>query len=69
VLRRHVEKVVSDEKKWMITPEGLDFIFDSAEIGPPGAGAANVIVPYAAIRQVIRSGEQLDALAAHGSYN
>ena len=68
VLRWHVENVVSDEKKWMITPEGLDFIFDSTEIGPPGAGQTNVIVPYAVIRQVIRPSGPLAAFAAHGPY-
>ena len=54
LLRLHVENVLGDEKKWTITPEGLDFIFDSAEIGPPGAGEANVIVPYSVIKRVIR---------------
>src|SRR2546423_3727065 len=63
LLRLHVEKVVGDEKKWMITPEGLDFIFDSTEFGPPGAGETNVVVPYAALRQVIRPDGPLAAFA------
>ena len=49
-----VEHVVGDEAKWMITPDGLELIFDSLEIGPPGAGPTRVIVPYAVLRQVIR---------------
>ncbi|HEX3227543.1 MAG TPA: DUF3298 and DUF4163 domain-containing protein [Pyrinomonadaceae bacterium] len=53
-LQFSVEHVVGDENKWMITPEGLALIFDSAEIGPPGAGHATVVVPYGALRRVIR---------------
>lgn len=62
-LRLHVENVVGDEQKWLITPDGLDFIFDSAEIGPPGAGETQVIVPYATLRQVIRPDGPLAAFA------
>ena len=68
-LRLDVENVIGDEKKWMITPEGLDFIFDSTEIGPPGAGATNVIVPYAAIGEAIRPDGPLATFAARGPHN
>jgi len=47
----------------------LDFIFDSAEIGPPGAGATNVIVPYAAIGEAIRPDGPLATFAARGPHN
>jgi hypothetical protein len=54
LLSLHVEHVVGDDDKWMITREGLDIIFDSQEIGPPGAGETQVIVPYSILRRVIR---------------
>ena len=63
LMQQHVEHVVGDDDKWKITPEGLDLIFDSMEIGPPGAGATNVIVPYAALRQIIRPDGPLAAFA------
>jgi len=53
-LQLSVDHVVGDEETWMIAPEGLNLIFDSAEIGPPGAGHATVVVPYGSLRQVIR---------------
>lgn len=53
-LRFHVERVVGDDKKWMITPDGLDIIFDSAELGPPGAGETQVIVPFSVLKPVVR---------------
>jgi hypothetical protein len=43
-LSQHVENVVGDEKKWGSTPDGLDIIFDSDEMGPHGAGEANVYI-------------------------
>jgi len=62
-LQLSVEHVVGDEEKWMIAPEGLNLIFDSAEIGPPGAGHATVVVPYAALRRVIRPDGPLAAFS------
>ena len=53
-LQLSVEHIVGDEEQWTITPEGLDLIFDSSEIGPSGAGETNVVVPYGALRRVIR---------------
>jgi hypothetical protein len=53
-LQLSVEHVVGDEEQWTITPDGLDLIFDSSEIGPSGAGETNVVVPYSALRRVIR---------------
>ena len=61
-IRLHVDNVVGDDTKWIITPDGLDFIFDSSEIGPPGAGEANVIVPYKSLRQVINRDGPLSRL-------
>lgn len=54
LLKLHVENVVGDDRKWAITPDGLDVIFDSAEIPPAGGGETNVIVPYSVLRRVIR---------------
>lgn len=54
LLRLHVENVVGDEHKWMITPEGLVLIFDSAEIPPAGGGEARVVVPYSVLKRIIR---------------
>jgi hypothetical protein len=68
-LRPHVENVIGDERKWTITPDGLDLIFDSMEIGANAAGTMNVIVPYAAIAEVIRSGGPLATFAARGPHN
>ena len=68
-LRTHVENVVGDEKKWTITPDGLDLIFDSMEIGANAAGAMKVIVPYAAIAEVIRSGGPLATFAARVTHH
>ena len=54
LIHLHVDNVVGDEDKWLISSDGLDLIFDSAEVGPPGAGEANVIVPYKILRQVVK---------------
>ena len=53
-LRANVEKVVVENRKWTLTPEGLDLIFDSPEMNPPGRGETNVIVPYTVLREVIQ---------------
>jgi hypothetical protein len=43
-------------------PAGLAFVFDSMEIGPAGAGAGHIIVPFAELRQIIRSDGPLATL-------
>jgi hypothetical protein len=53
-LRLNIEKVVVKNRKWTLTPAGLDLIFDSPEMNPPGRGDTNVIVPYTVLREVIQ---------------
>jgi hypothetical protein len=36
-------------------------VFDSSEIGPPGAGSTHIIVPYSELKQIIRSDGPLSA--------
>lgn len=49
-----VEGVVGDEKKWLVSREGLVVVFDSMEFGPGGAGENTVVVPFAALKSSIR---------------
>ena len=49
-----VEGVVGDEKKWLISKDGLVVVFDSMEFGPSGSGEHTVTVPFAALKNVIR---------------
>ena len=62
-LREHVENLVGEEDKWLITPEGLVFVFDSMEFGPHGAGETRVIVLNSELRKIIRSDGPLSAFA------
>jgi uncharacterized protein DUF3298 len=63
LLKTHVDDVVGEDKKWTITPDGLDIIFDSAEIPPSGGGETNVIVPYSVLKRVIQPDGPLAAFA------
>jgi hypothetical protein len=49
-----VEGVVGDEKKWLVSREGLVVVFDSMEFGPSGSGENTVTVPFAALKEMIR---------------
>jgi hypothetical protein len=53
-LSRSVEHVVGDEDKWLLGRRALTLVFDSAEIGPPGAGATTVEILYSALEPYIR---------------
>ena len=59
----HLERV-GGERKWTITPDGLDIIFDWGDFGlRPSAGETRVTVPYSVLRRVIRPGGPLAAFA------
>ena len=62
-LRLYVEEVVGDKGTWTLRPAGLNLSFDSPEKHPPGAVETNVVVPYAALRRVIRPDGPLAAFA------
>lgn len=49
-----VEGVVGDEKKWLVSREGLVVVFDSMEFGPSGSGENTVTVPFSALKNSIR---------------
>jgi hypothetical protein len=50
-----VEGVVGDEKKWLVSRDGLVVVFDSTEFGPPASGEHVVVIPFAALKNVIRT--------------
>ena len=58
-----VEGVVGDEKKWLISKEGVVIVFDSTEFGPSGSGENTVVVPFAELKKVIRADGPLARLA------
>lgn len=49
-----VENVLGDERKWLVGEAGLIIVFDSTEFGPPGSGETTVVVPYAALKGLVR---------------
>jgi hypothetical protein len=49
-----VEGVVGDDKKWLVSREGLVIVFDSTEFPPAGAGEHQVVVPFDALKNAIR---------------
>lgn len=49
-----VESVVGDDKKWLVTKDGFVVVFDSTEFPPAGAGEHQVVIPFAALKDVIR---------------
>ena len=53
-LARSVEHVVGDDDRWLVGRRALVLVFDSAEIGPPGAGATTVEIPYSILAPFIR---------------
>jgi hypothetical protein len=50
-----VEGVVGDDRKWLLSREGVVFVFDSTEFPPAGAGEHTVVVPFAALKEFIRA--------------
>lgn len=50
-----VEDVVGDEKKWLVSRDGFVVVFDSMQFGPSGSGEHTVTVPFAALKDVIRT--------------
>lgn len=49
-----VEDVVGDDKKWLVSKDGLVVVFDSMQFGPSGSGEHTVTVPFGALKNVIR---------------
>ena len=49
-----VEGVVGDEKKWLVSRDGLVVVFDSTEFGPSGSGEHTVTVPFDALKNVVK---------------
>lgn len=49
-----VEDVVGDEKKWLVSRDGLVVVFDSMQFGPSGSGEHTVTVPFVALKDFIR---------------
>ena len=49
-----VEDVVGDEKKWLVSRDGLVVVFDSMQFGPSGSGEHTVTVPFGALKEAIR---------------
>jgi hypothetical protein len=49
-----VEGVVGDDKKWLVSKEGVVVVFDSTEFPPAGAGEHQVVIPFAALKNFIR---------------
>ncbi|HLA12110.1 MAG TPA: DUF3298 and DUF4163 domain-containing protein [Pyrinomonadaceae bacterium] len=42
-------------KSWTITPKGLSLTFDAYQVAPYAAGPQNVLIPYSALKDIIRS--------------
>ena len=49
-----VEGVVGDDRKWLVSREGVVIVFDSTEFPPAGAGEHQVVVPFNALKEFIR---------------
>jgi Protein of unknown function (DUF3298) len=58
-----VEAVAGDDAKWLAGREGLAFVFDSTEFGPPGSGEHRVVVPYSELKPYVRTDGPLARLA------
>jgi hypothetical protein len=53
-IAQSVEGVVGDDKKWLVSREGFVVVFDSTEFPPAGAGEHRVVIPFNALKSVIR---------------
>jgi hypothetical protein len=42
-------------KSWTITRKGLSLTFDAYQVAPYAAGPQNVLIPYSALKDIIRS--------------
>lgn len=49
-----VEDVVGDEKKWLVSRDGLVVVFDSMQFGPSGSGEHTVTIPFGSLKEVVR---------------
>jgi len=49
-----VEDVVGDDKKWLVSKDGLVVVFDSMQFGPSGSGEHTVTVPFNSLKEVVR---------------
>ena len=60
-LQEGLNEMLGNEDRWLVTPEGLDLVFDSLNPSPVAVGEAHVIVPYSEMKQIIRSDGPLSA--------